>query len=178
MIILYITELLESGVREILGEDWDCRSSSPDDPDWLRWEGVEAIVTQVELRPPLGEMRRVAPVIALSSTIRESYDGVTFLPLDCYAEELLAAADRAMGHQGAEGSPERVKLSGREREVLDLLAGEGWPTASQMASQLGVGRGYVYNICTRLYRKLGVQGAGPMKTRVAAVNRARELGLI
>jgi DNA-binding CsgD family transcriptional regulator len=69
-----------------------------------------------------------------------------------------------------EAEPRAHRLTGREREVLALLAES--LTAAAIARRLGISAGTVHKHLAALYRKLGTTD------RLATVLRARELGLI
>lgn len=73
-------------------------------------------------------------------------------------------------HPGAEKSPEPVLLSDREKEVLEMVS-RGF-MQSEIAEIMGVSTNTISTYVKRMYKKLAV------KSRIGAINKARELGLI
>ena len=76
----------------------------------------------------------------------------------------------AFARQAREGSEVQATLTPREHQIL-VLVSDGL-TMQQVASRLGISPRTVETHVAKLYRKLGV------RTRVQAVSRAAQLGLI
>jgi DNA-binding NarL/FixJ family response regulator len=68
------------------------------------------------------------------------------------------------------------KLTGRELSVINLLS-QGWATDA-IAKNLGVSEKRVRNVLVIICDKLAVGKIEGVSSRVAAINKARELGLI
>lgn len=89
------------------------------------------------------------------------------------APDLEQAAVMALGHfarRTREGSEVEASLTPRELEILSMIS-EGY-TMQQVGTRLGISPRTVETHVAKLYRKLGV------RTRVQAVSRAAQLGLL
>ena len=119
--------------------------------------------TFVDEGPPMVEVLYEA----LGATRRGSLDP----PVSThYLEKILAALERDSARTASPVGGQAERLSGREQEVLHLVAaGE---SNGRIAEELYVSVGTVKTHLNNLYRKLGV------RSRTQAVARARELGLI
>lgn len=104
----------------------------------------------------------------VGSAVRRVADGERAV-----SPELERAAVTALGSlakQAREGSEVQASLTPREHEIL-VLVSHGL-TTQQVGSRLGISPRTVETHVAKLYRKLGV------RTRVQAVSRAAQLGLI
>jgi len=68
------------------------------------------------------------------------------------------------------------KLTGRELSVLNLLS-QGLATEA-IASNLGVSEKRIRNLLVSICDKLAVERSDGVSPRIAAINKARKLGLI
>ncbi len=68
--------------------------------------------------------------------------------------------------------PARGRLSGRQLEALSLCAAYPNQTTAELADKMGVSNSTVRNLLSSAYIRLGV------RTRAAAIEKARSLGLI
>ncbi|MGZ8378000.1 MAG: helix-turn-helix domain-containing protein [Gemmatirosa sp.] len=113
-----------------------------------------------------------ADATTLALAVESAAAGLVVLPADV-AGTLLGGGrrDRSPGGRGDAGAPGRVPaLSGREREVLALLA-EGLPN-KVIAPRLGISEHTVKAHVTAIFEKLGTG------TRAEAVVTAARLGLL
>ena len=90
--------------------------------------------------------------------------------IDPVLEQAAVMALGAFARQAREGSEVEAILTPREHQIL-VLVSDGL-TMRQAASRLGISPRTVETHVAKLYRKLGV------RTRVQAVSRAAQLGLI
>ena len=90
--------------------------------------------------------------------------------IDPDLEQAAVMALGAFARQAREGSEMQATLTPREHQIL-VLVSDGL-TMQQVASRLGISPRTVETHVAKLYRKLGV------RTRVQAVSRAAQLGLI
>ena len=93
--------------------------------------------------------------------------------MDRRAPDLEQAAVMALGsfaRKAREGSEMEASLTPREQEIL-VMVSDGF-TMQQVGTRLGISPRTVETHVAKLYRKLGV------RTRVQAVSRAAQLGLI
>ena len=138
-------------------------------------ESTAKLGRSLELAEPAGYARlfldegsRLAPALAAWQASGEARPGgYGRWLLDCFRREAGAAA--APG-QASAATPEMPDLTGRELDVLGLLAeGLSYP---EIAERLVVSAGTVKTHASHIYAKLGVQG------RQQAVRRAQELKII
>ncbi len=115
-----------------------------------------------------GYVRKAAGLAAVGTAVRTVADGGRAIE-----PEFEQAAVMALGRfaqQAREGSEVQAALTAREQEIL-LMVSQGL-TMQQAARRLGISPRTVETHVAKLYRKLGV------RTRVQAVSRAVQLGLI
>ncbi len=131
--------------------------------------GAEPEVILAAMRAGIdGSLDKSASPDEIGTAIETVAAGRRFFSEELERSAVAALADLA--HRAREAASWLSVLSGRQREILPLLP-EGL-TARQIAERLGVSERTVRSHMAGLYRKLGV------KNRVAAINRATELGLI
>ena len=118
--------------------------------------GVRAYVTKAEgLR-------------GLPDTIRRALSGERVIAPALEQDAVLALG--RMARRAREGEEVAAELTGRERQVLQLLT-DG-RTMRQIGTRLGISPRTVETHVAKVYRKLGV------RTRVQAVSKAATLGLV
>lgn len=104
----------------------------------------------------------------LAETLRRVLDGERAIAPALEQDAVLALG--RFVRRAREGAEVAADLTGRERQVLELLA-DG-QTMRQIATRLGISPRTVETHVAKLYRKLGA------RTRVQAVSRAATLGLV
>ncbi len=117
----------------------------------------------------LGYLLKDAPSARLVDAIRAAARGESFLQ-PSVAAKVVAEFARLTGPAPARPAPLAEPLSEREMEVLRLVA-EG-ASNKDIAARLFLAEGTVKNHVTNILGKLGVT------SRLHAVNKARELGLL
>jgi LuxR family transcriptional regulator, maltose regulon positive regulatory protein len=146
------------------------------------WEGREreravgALAKAMVLAEPEGYVRTIVdegPPMAeiLSGMLQATNRGSLDPPVPArYLRKLLVVLERDSAHTASPvgGLPER--LSGREHEILQLVA--AGKSNRRIAAELFVSVGTVKTHLNNLYRKLGV------RSRTQAVAKARDLDLI
>jgi len=105
---------------------------------------------------------------SVGTAVRRVADGERAVPPEL--EQAAVVALGSLAKQAREGSEIRSRLTPRELEIL-LMVSQGL-TMQQVGSRLGISPRTVETHVAKLYRKLGV------RTRVQAVSRAAQLGLI
>jgi two-component system nitrate/nitrite response regulator NarL len=118
--------------------------------------GARGYVTKAEGLPELAEILR--RVLGGERAIAPALEQDAVLALGRFVR------------RAREGAEVAADLTGRERQVLELLA-DG-QTMRQIATRLGISPRTVETHVAKLYRKLGA------RTRVQAVSRAATLGLV
>ena len=104
----------------------------------------------------------------LPDTIRRALSGERVIAPALEQDAVLALG--RMAKRAREGEEVAAGLTGRERQVLQLLS-DG-QTMRQIGTRLGISPRTVETHVAKLYRKLGV------RTRVQAVSKAATLGLV
>jgi len=104
----------------------------------------------------------------VGAAVQRVADGERAIPPDLERAAVIALG--SLAKQAREGSEMQASLTPREHEIL-LLVSQGL-TMQQVGSRLGISPRTVETHVAKLYRKLGV------RTRVQAVSRAVQLGLI
>jgi DNA-binding NarL/FixJ family response regulator len=105
---------------------------------------------------------------SVGATVRKVADGDRAVPPELEQAAIIALG--SLAKQAREGSEIRSSLTPRELEIL-LMVSQGL-TMQQVGSRLRISPRTVETHVAKLYRKLGV------RTRVQAVSRAAQLGLI
>jgi DNA-binding NarL/FixJ family response regulator len=105
---------------------------------------------------------------AVGDAVRRIAEGERLI--DPRMEQAAVMALGAFAKQAREGSQIQASLTPRELEILVMISGGS--TMRQVGSRLGISPRTVETHVAKLYRKLGV------RTRVQAVSRAAQLGLI
>jgi DNA-binding NarL/FixJ family response regulator len=104
----------------------------------------------------------------VGEAVRRVASGDRLIPAEMEQEAVMALG--AFARNAREGSQIRGTLTPREREILVLISRGS--TMRQAGTRLGISPRTVETHVAKLYRKLGV------RTRVQAVSRAAQLGLI
>jgi len=141
-------------------------------PDWTGTELVRELRRRGNAVPAL--LMTAAPLEGLNELARDAGIQGTVLK-SAEPEELVAAlegvlVDGAAPQAAHPPAAQNVRLSPREREVLQLIA-EG-ATNIEIAQRLAIGRATVKTIIYRSFAKLGVRRRGE------AVSEAHRLGLL
>jgi DNA-binding NarL/FixJ family response regulator len=152
-----------AATRRLRAEQPECRVimlTTFDDDEYV-FEGLRA--------GALGYLLKDAPSARLVDAIRAAARGESFLQ-PSVAAKVVAEFTRLTSPAPVRPSPLPEQLSEREMEVLRLLAGGA--SNKDIAARLVLADGTVKNHVTNILGKLGVA------SRLHAVNKARELGLI
>jgi DNA-binding NarL/FixJ family response regulator len=115
-----------------------------------------------------GYVTKAEGLRGLSDTIRRALSGERVIAPALEQDAVLALG--RMAKRAREGEEVAAGLTGRERQVLQLLT-DG-QTMRQIGTRLGISPRTVETHVAKLYRKLGV------RTRVQAVSKAATLGLV
>jgi DNA-binding NarL/FixJ family response regulator len=154
-----------AATRRLRAEQPACRVillTTFDDDEYV-FEGLRA--------GAVGYLLKDAPSARLVEAIQAAARGESFLQTSVTAKVLAEFARLAAPDRPAAGSAGLAEpLTERELEILRLVAAGA--SNKDIASQLFLAEGTVKNHVTNILGKLGVSG------RLAAVNRARELGLL
>ena len=105
---------------------------------------------------------------AVGDCVRRIADGERLIDPDL--EQAAVMALGSFARKAREGSEMEASLTPREQEIL-VMVSDGF-TMQQVGTRLGISPRTVETHVAKLYRKLGV------RTRVQAVSRAAQLGLI
>jgi DNA-binding NarL/FixJ family response regulator len=115
-----------------------------------------------------GYVTKAEGLRGLSETIRRALSGERVIAPALEQDAVLALG--RMARRAREGEEVAADLTGRERQVLQLLS-DG-QTMRQIGTRLGISPRTVETHVAKLYRKLGV------RTRIQAVSKAATLGLV
>jgi DNA-binding NarL/FixJ family response regulator len=116
-----------------------------------------------------GYVTKSSPIDVVSTAIRLVVAGGSYIPPEAAQMLGFTAPQPVAGLAGAPGAPD-LHLSGRQQQVFRLLM-QGMPN-KVIGARLAMAEGTVKAHLNTVYRMLGV------RTRVEAILRARQLGLL